>query len=205
MGDLNFLFLCVQKRKFEREKTSTIIAKLPILKYYVYLLISPLDNKIFYVGKGKDFRFIANISNIAAEHNQWDKGIKTVEEIESSYSCLSLKKKPHKLLCINISRSFKGLSDIYEITGRSWVLNLVKVNEVDYVVAECKGVISAIFKVDEKGWRKVDSEENVESTGLVISHWMSTRYIIEFMGLWKKRHNPNFNVTEFSNIKRIRL
>ena len=43
--------------------------------------------------------------------------------------------------------------------------------------------------------------KNVQSTGLVISHWLSTRYTIEFMGLWEKMNNPNFNVTEFSYIK----
>ena len=43
--------------------------------------------------------------------------------------------------------------------------------------------------------------KNSEATGLVISHWMSTKYTIEFMGLWEKMHNPDFNVTEFRNIK----
>lgn len=43
--------------------------------------------------------------------------------------------------------------------------------------------------------------KNAESTGLVISHWLSTRYTIEFMGLWERINNPAFNVTEFSNIK----
>jgi len=43
--------------------------------------------------------------------------------------------------------------------------------------------------------------KNKEATGLVISHWMSTRYTIEFMGIWEQMHNPNFNVTEFRNIK----
>lgn len=43
--------------------------------------------------------------------------------------------------------------------------------------------------------------KNAEATGLVISHWLSTRYTIEFMGLWEQLHNPNFNVTEFGNIK----
>jgi len=37
--------------------------------------------------------------------------------------------------------------------------------------------------------------------GLVISHWLSTKYTIEFIGLWEQLHNPDFNVTEFSNIK----
>ena len=43
--------------------------------------------------------------------------------------------------------------------------------------------------------------KNKEATGLVISHWMSTKYTIEFMGIWEQIHNPNFNVTEFRNIK----
>ena len=43
--------------------------------------------------------------------------------------------------------------------------------------------------------------KNKEATGLVISHWMSTKYTVEFMGLWEQIHNPSFNVTEFSNIK----
>ncbi len=43
--------------------------------------------------------------------------------------------------------------------------------------------------------------KNAETTGLVISHWLSTRYTVEFMGLWETINNPLFNVTEFSNIK----
>jgi len=37
--------------------------------------------------------------------------------------------------------------------------------------------------------------------GLVISHWMSTRFAIEFLGIWEKMNNPDFKVTEFSNFK----
>jgi len=44
--------------------------------------------------------------------------------------------------------------------------------------------------------------KNADATGLVISHWLSTRYMVEFMGIWEKVNNPNFNVTEFSNIKK---
>jgi len=38
-------------------------------------------------------------------------------------------------------------------------------------------------------------------TGLVISHWLSTRSTVEFMSVWEQIHNHGFNVTEFSNIK----
>lgn len=43
--------------------------------------------------------------------------------------------------------------------------------------------------------------KNPEYTGVVISHWLSTRYTIDFMGIWEKVYNPNFNLTEFSYIR----
>lgn len=43
--------------------------------------------------------------------------------------------------------------------------------------------------------------KNAEATGLVISHWLSTRYTVEYLGIWEKINNPDFNVTEFSNIR----
>src|SRR3989338_5150943 len=40
-----------------------------------------------------------------------------------------------------------------------------------------------------------------EATGIVIAHWLSTKYTVQFMGAWEQVHNPSFNVTEFSNIR----
>jgi hypothetical protein len=36
---------------------------------------------------------------------------------------------------------------------------------------------------------------------LVISHWMSARYTIEFMGIWEKVNNPDFKPTEFGRFR----
>lgn len=47
----------------------------------------------------------------------------------------------------------------------------------------------------------IAKQKNAESTGLVIAHWLSTKFTIEFMGLWEQMHNKDFNVTEFRNIK----
>lgn len=43
--------------------------------------------------------------------------------------------------------------------------------------------------------------KNAEYTGVVISHWLSTRYTVEFMGIWERVNNPHFNLTEFSYIR----
>ena len=69
---------------------------------------------------------------------------------------------------------------------------------------EIKGSEITILTTDKQDYISITDiakYKNSEATGLVISHWLSTRYTIEFMGLWEKLHNPAFNVTEFSNIK----
>jgi hypothetical protein len=43
--------------------------------------------------------------------------------------------------------------------------------------------------------------KNAEATGLVIAHWLSARYTVDFLGIWERVNNPNFNVTEFGNIR----
>ena len=36
---------------------------------------------------------------------------------------------------------------------------------------------------------------NAEATGLVISHWLSTRYAVDFLDIWERINNPDFNNT----------
>ena len=43
--------------------------------------------------------------------------------------------------------------------------------------------------------------KNPDATGIVISHWLRTGYTLNFLGAWERLHNPDFNVTEFGNIK----
>jgi hypothetical protein len=43
--------------------------------------------------------------------------------------------------------------------------------------------------------------KNAEIPGTVISHWMSTNFSINYMGLWEKMNNPEFNLTGFREVK----
>jgi hypothetical protein len=36
---------------------------------------------------------------------------------------------------------------------------------------------------------------------VVVSNWMSTRFTLEFLGIWEQMYNPNFNRMEFHTIK----
>jgi len=43
--------------------------------------------------------------------------------------------------------------------------------------------------------------KNAEIPGTVISHWMSTNFSINYMGLWEQMNNPDFNLTGFREVK----
>ena len=43
--------------------------------------------------------------------------------------------------------------------------------------------------------------KNAEIPGTVISHWMSTVFTVNYMGLWEKMNNPDFNLTGYREVK----
>ena len=43
--------------------------------------------------------------------------------------------------------------------------------------------------------------QNIKDTKFVIRNWMRNRDTIEFLGVWEKLHNPNFNGAGFGTIK----
>lgn len=69
----------------------------------------------------------------------------------------------------------------------------IKVKDLDIVIFQQK-------TEDYISLTDIAKHKNAEA-GLVISHWLSTRFAIEFMGIWERINNPNFKVTEFSNFK----
>jgi hypothetical protein len=108
----------------------------------------------------KDFAEVAKMTNIVSGHHSFLLGIKTVEECELLYNCEELKKEEikHNILVININKTFntkrKKKNDdpkyirpnIYEATRGWWVLDKNRAKNADYVLAEYRGVIRAIFK-----------------------------------------------------------
>jgi hypothetical protein len=44
--------------------------------------------------------------------------------------------------------------------------------------------------------------KNVDYPSEVIQNWMRTRSTVEFLGLWERIHNPNFNYTELNRLAR---
>lgn len=231
------------------------------LKYYVYLLVDPRNNKIFYVGKGKgdrvfahvrcaittegesdklntirdinkagkevryyiarhgleeaeaflvesvlidlltfrDFSSVANITNIQAGHHQFDRGIKTAEELEALYNGGELEEHgiTDRVLVININKTYNLRNelhpDIYEATRKSWKLSPNRARNVQYVLSEYRGVVRAIFvpekweheKENDKRWM-FEGYEVTEQNDPEIYH----RYINKHVPKAKGTQNP---------------
>ena len=206
------------------------------LKFYVYTLLDPRDNKIFYVGKGKGNRIFAHINgtlenpgesekiniineilnlgkevkhlilrhgienetlayeiesaiidlltypdyvhlskltNLTSGHHAWDRGIVTSSDAESLFSSKPLNGVDiqHNLLLININRSFRHGISPYEATRKHWKLNRNKLDEIEYVCGEYRGIIRGIYKPEK--WLFNNSEkrwyfEGVEVTDTAI-------------------------------------
>jgi hypothetical protein len=61
-----------------------------------------------------------------------------------------------------------------------------------------------LYKKEQKDYISLTDmakQKNAEATGYVISRWLSARYTIDFMGIWERVNNPDFNIVEFNNIK----
>lgn len=230
------------------------------LQYYVYCLVDPRDNKIFYIGKGhgnrvfnhaadslnedldslklntireihrqrlnvkyfiirhglteneayivesalidvltyKEFNKESILTNIQAGHHQWDKGVKTVNEINAMYDCQEL--IPHsgdRIMCININKTYKPGSDyygvrenIYEATRKYWRVNINRARNADIVLSVYQGVVRAAFKPLE--WRisevKFATGDRWEFTGVEIP---DSKYLNMSIKEYIKKGNQN--------------
>ena len=104
------------------------------LKYYVYILIDPRDNKIFYVGKGYGNRVFFHINEVIFNPIGTEKlEIKTYDNKRKKKSENPIYDRPN----------------IYEATRGWWVLDKNRAENSDFVLVEYKGVIRAVFKPEK--------------------------------------------------------
>lgn len=219
------------------------------LQFYVYCLVDPRDNRIFYIGKGSGNRVFQHaqnaldnhsdnlkldtirdiikdglsvkyyiihhglteeesylvesvlidmftyaqfnkesiLTNIQAGHHQWDKGVKTIEEVNALYDCAKLVPvNQDKLICININKTYNqydvdcyGTRDnTYEATRKYWRLNGNRAKQADYVLATYQGIVRAVFKptkwfISEKHFDKGVRWE-FEGTEVIDSPYLNT-------------------------------
>lgn len=94
------------------------------------------------------FEHLSKITNIVSGHGSFDRGIKTVNEIEAWYAAEPLDESDiiHNILIININKTYKPGVSPYEATRKYWRLDINRAKKVDFVLSEYRGIIRAIYK-----------------------------------------------------------
>ncbi len=66
---------------------------------------------------------------------------------------------------------------------------------------EVKGIVIATFSKNEKDYISLTDMLRAKDGDFFISDWLRNRNTVEFIGIWEKLNNPNFNYGEFAIIK----
>ncbi|MDR1068557.1 MAG: KilA-N domain-containing protein [Clostridiales Family XIII bacterium] len=69
-----------------------------------------------------------------------------------------------------------------------------------------KGTEIALYRANADDYISLTDmakHKNAEIPATVISHWMSTNFSINYMGLWERMNNSGFNVTGFREVKML--
>ena len=61
--------------------------------------------------------------------------------------------------------------------------------------------VARINKEDYLSLTDMAKMKNAEIPATVVSHWLSTNFTMNYMGVWEKMHNKDFNLTGFREVK----
>lgn len=70
----------------------------------------------------------------------------------------------------------------------------IKVQETNVAVVQ-------IDNIDYISLSDMARQRDSTRTDYIIQNWLRTRFALEFLGLWEKINNPDFNSIEFDGIK----
>ena len=133
-----------------------------------YIVRHGLDEKTAYEVESALIDFLTyphfNLETVlttkVAGHHQWDRGIKTIDEIEQTYAAEPLVINPkEKILCLNLNKSYKKGGDIYKFTRGWWKLSEKRVKNVNVVLGIYNGIVRGVYRPIPDLWEESNKEK----------------------------------------------
>lgn len=112
------------------------------------------------------FNLESVLTNIIAGKAQWDRGIKTDQEIEQTYSVEPMEVGDDDyILCVNLNKSYKKGCDVYEITRGWWPVGKEARKKITHVIGLYKGIVRGVFRPVE--WLETENENGKKKYGFI--------------------------------------
>lgn len=123
-----------------------------------YLVESTLIDLLTYAA----FNLESMLTNIAAGHHQWDEGIKTVEELETTYVCNPIDvSEKGRLLLVSLNKTYNQTNvkdgiyrrpNFYEATRKYWRIGRYRPQNIRYLLGVYQSVVRSVIEVSSYKW-----------------------------------------------------
>ena len=140
----------------------------------------------------RDFIHLSKLSNLSAGHHAWDKGIVSAYDAELLFETKPLTSFDikHNLLLININKTYKSERSLYDATRKHWKLNRNKLDSIDYVCGEYRGIIRGVFKPERWLFNETEKRWYFEGYEVIEEEILNLYLNKEYTGKKKGTQNP---------------
>lgn len=140
-----------------------------------------------------DLPILAHLTNKVKGHHSWEKGLKTLDEINHLYDAEdALIEDPGLIININgLYRRFMSEEEIYQATKEAWLLGPRR-EQVKYVIASYRGIARGVYRV--KSWYPVPTKEGRMRYGFegeVAPESVRARYLHKSLKMYRSRGAQN--------------
>lgn len=128
------------------------------------------------------------LTNAVKGHNSWERGLKTVNEINQHYDAKIIEIVEPTII-ININKLYKRFmtdDELYEVTKQAWKLGTKK-NQANYVVASYRGLVREVYKIDN--WYSIGNRSGFN--GIIAEEEIRGKYKDQSLENYIKKGNQN--------------
>lgn len=128
------------------------------------------------------------LTNEVKGHNSWERGLKTVNEINQHYDAKIIEIVEPTII-ININKLYKRFmtdDELYAVTKQAWKLGTKK-NQANYVVASYRGLVREVYKIDN--WYSIGNRSGFN--GKIAEEDVRTKYKDQSLENYIKKGNQN--------------
>lgn len=137
-----------------------------------------------------DLLGLENLTNISKGHYSWERGLKSVDEINQFYDAKIISiEEPCIIITINrYYERFMSPEKLYAVTRSAWRIASHRRETVKYAIAGYRGIVREIYKIDS--WNFKPDEKRWEFNGTIAESEIREKYLNQSLDNYKGSQNP---------------